>query len=174
MKKWSLILWFAAIVGAAFIFTACDEDDSDKSDAFTDVTGNFILRGEILTGFTAADTFGLSFLPVMVCLSFYWEHARKYRDSQAAGLAQKGGRLIRGHPFEKETFAKKAKNGILLVFLGFLRYNVSSDRASPGSAFSWKRGAEPGLFKKRLHSTPKPGVSSRTARFLSSLFAAGS
>jgi hypothetical protein len=59
MKKWSLILWFAAIVGAAFIFTACDGDDSDdEGDAFTDVTGDYILKGGEAS--TTADESGVS------------------------------------------------------------------------------------------------------------------
>jgi hypothetical protein len=57
MKKWSLILWFAAIVGAAFIVTACGEDDSEEGETFTDVSNYYALvKGE---GSTDVDTSGL-------------------------------------------------------------------------------------------------------------------
>jgi hypothetical protein len=59
MKKWSLILWFAVIVGAAFIFTACEGDDSDDGagETFTDVSIYYSLKsGE---GETDPDESGL-------------------------------------------------------------------------------------------------------------------
>jgi hypothetical protein len=59
MKKWSLILWFAAIVGAALIFTACGEDDDGGGgETFTDVTSDYTLKASEATD-AAADASGL-------------------------------------------------------------------------------------------------------------------
>jgi hypothetical protein len=59
MKKWSLILWFAAIVGAASIFMACGEDDSDEGETFTDVTGLYTLKASEATD-AGTDASGLT------------------------------------------------------------------------------------------------------------------